>query len=452
MTASIIQFPGKRVAAQLPAPQNEKVRDDSVPTKKPPRRRSKAQSDGRRRNNPKSRSVEPNIQEIPGENGGCSYRVQIRKSVQGESVSFTKTFSKLAMARKWKKRKLAEIELDGIQTVSKKGDTVAAAITARLTKHKHLGRSARQQLDWLKNSDFGKKKLTELSLESLTDLADDMLAEERQPQTVAGYLAILVNTLHWASRRNFIIPVAALKEAMEHMWERKSAVDKIARTGIDRVVKELRKDHEVAMARHKSELADLGRGAAKPIAPVCPSFIVTEATIEGAFKTIASGCGFLGWYSDEAASFWGGHSMSKDQRAKTSGIVSKLWDGDWIVRPRVGQDGDGYVPPTPTTINLMFQPVLIRDTYGDEFLIGQGLLARMLPCWPESKMGSRRYRRPTEEEAAAANRFHDEVEAALRNTLEDSRALLRREMPVSPIACSLICPAMAFTSSALRPM
>ncbi|SNT74293.1 tyrosine-type recombinase/integrase [Paracoccus seriniphilus] len=219
MTANIIQFPANRVAAQLPAPQTENVRDDSAPTRNLPRRASNARSDGRRMHNPKSRSVEPNIQEIPGENGGCSYRVQIRKSVQGESVSFTKTFSKLAMARKWKKRKLAEIEIDGVQTVSKKGDTVAAAITARLAKHKHLGRSARQQLDWLKNSDFGKKKLTELSLESLTDLADDMLAEERQPQTVAGYLAILVNTLHWASRRNFIIPVAALKEAMEHMWE-----------------------------------------------------------------------------------------------------------------------------------------------------------------------------------------------------------------------------------------
>ncbi|ABV94244.1 hypothetical protein Dshi_2511 [Dinoroseobacter shibae DFL 12 = DSM 16493] len=208
MTANIIQFPGNRVAAPLPAPQNEKVRDDGASTKNLPRRDSNTRSDGRRMHNPKPRSVEPNIQEIPDENGRCSYRVQISKSVQGESVSFTKTFSKLA-----------EIELDGVQTVSKKGDTVAAAITARLAKQKHLGRSARQQLDWLKNSDFGKKKLTDLSLESLTDLADDMLAEERQPQTVAGYLAILVNTLHWASRRNFIIPVATLKEAMEHMWE-----------------------------------------------------------------------------------------------------------------------------------------------------------------------------------------------------------------------------------------
>lgn len=219
MTENIIQFPGKRVAAPLPTSQNGKARDESAATKTPPRRGSKPPSDGRRMNNPKSRSVEPNIQEMPGENGGCSYRVQIRKTVQGESVSFTKTFTKLAMAKKWKNRKLAEIEVHGVQTVSRKGDTVADAITARLAKHKHLGRSARQQLDWLKKSDFGKRKLTELSLESLTDLADDMLAEERQPQTVAGYLTILVNTLHWASRRNFIIPVAALKEAMEHMWE-----------------------------------------------------------------------------------------------------------------------------------------------------------------------------------------------------------------------------------------
>ena len=83
---------------------------------------------------------------------------------------------------KWKKRKLAEIELDGAQAVSRCGDTVADAITARLATHKSLGRSAKQQLGWLKKSEFGKKKLSELSLEALTDFADDMLEEERQPQ------------------------------------------------------------------------------------------------------------------------------------------------------------------------------------------------------------------------------------------------------------------------------
>lgn len=202
--------------------------------------------------------------------------------------------------------------------------------------------------------------------------------------------------------------------------ERKSAADKLANAGINRVIMRLREEHEVAVARHKSEVAKSGRGEAKPSAPVCPGFLVTEPTVEGAFKTIASGCGFLGWFTDEAASFWGGHSMSKDQRAKTSGIVSKFWDGDHFFRPRAGQDGDGYVPPTATTINLMFQPTLIRDTYGDEFLIGQGLLARMLPCWPESNMGKRKYRRPTEEDEAAVERFADGVEAALTNTLDNA--------------------------------
>jgi hypothetical protein len=124
----------------------------------------------------------------------------------------------------------------------------------------------------------------------------------------------------------------------------------------------LREEHKVAMANHKAALSGLGRGEEKPEQPVCPSFLVTEATIEGAFKAIATGCGFLGWFTDEAAAFWGGHSMSKDQRAKSSGIVSNLWDGSYSVRPRAGQDGDGYVPPTATTINLMFQPTLIRDT------------------------------------------------------------------------------------------
>jgi hypothetical protein len=201
--------------------------------------------------------------------------------------------------------------------------------------------------------------------------------------------------------------------------ERKSAADKIPRTGLDRVVMRLREEHKIATANHKAALSGLGRGDERPEAPVCPSFPVTEATIEGAFKTIATRCAFLGWFTDEAAAFWGGHSMSKDQSAKSSGIVSNLWDGSYFLRPRAGQDGDGYVPPTATTINLMFQPTLIPDTYGDEFLIGQGLLARMLPSWPESNMGKRKYRRPSPEVEAAAANFHVAIEADLIATLED---------------------------------
>ncbi|WP_299362650.1 site-specific integrase [uncultured Paracoccus sp.] len=223
MSTNIITFPVPRATICPAAPTQTQnpdsdTRTDSRNEHLPPST-SPAHLDGRRKQGANSRSVEPNIQVIPGENGRCSYRVQIRKSMAGKPLSFTKTFSKLAMARKWKKRKLAEIEIEGVQAVSRCGHTVGDAITARLAAHKHLGRSATQHLGWLKASQFGNTKLAELSLESLIDLADDMLGEERLPQTVAGYLSILVNTLDWASRRGFSVPVAAMKQAMEIMWE-----------------------------------------------------------------------------------------------------------------------------------------------------------------------------------------------------------------------------------------
>lgn len=182
MSANIITFPGSHTVT-CPATSAKGMKPNalaSVGDKPLPDNSSQALTDRRRKNHGTSRSVEPNIQEIPGENGKLSYRVQIRKSVSGTSISFTKTFSKLAMARKWKKRKLAEIEIDGVETVARNGDTVADVIAARLATHKNLGRSAKQQLGWVKKSEFGKKKLADLSLECLTDLADEMLAEERQ--------------------------------------------------------------------------------------------------------------------------------------------------------------------------------------------------------------------------------------------------------------------------------
>ncbi len=259
----------------------------------------------------------------------------------------------------------------------------------------------------------------------LRSAAEAIMRKTQGPAAIAAQSVLSVASLAAASRAKVQTlgspaPTTAALVTIALSGERKSAADKIARAGIDRVVMRRREEHEVAMASYKSELANIGRGEEKPTAPTSPSFLVTEPTIEGAFKAIATGVGFLGWFTDEAASFWGGHSMSKDQRAKTSGNVSKLWDCDYFFRPRATQEGDGYVPPTATTMNLMFQPTLIRDTYGDEFLIGQGLLARMLPSWPESNMGNRKYRRPSAEDEAAAERFQEEIEAALSATLEDT--------------------------------
>jgi hypothetical protein len=130
VSAKIISFPGPRAAMCAPTPTHRKNRNadtHKVSGAKHPTARS---SDGRRKKGSKSQSVEPSIQEIPGENGGKSYRVQIRKSVGGQTFSFTKTFSQLSMAKKRKRRKIAEIEMGGVLSVSSDGETVADAVSA----------------------------------------------------------------------------------------------------------------------------------------------------------------------------------------------------------------------------------------------------------------------------------------------------------------------------------
>jgi hypothetical protein len=59
----------------------------------------------------KSQKSEPNITPLKTQGGETRYRVQIRVRADGKQFSFTKTFSALKTARKWRNRKLAEIEL-----------------------------------------------------------------------------------------------------------------------------------------------------------------------------------------------------------------------------------------------------------------------------------------------------------------------------------------------------
>jgi hypothetical protein len=68
----------------------------------------------------------------------------------------------------------------------------------------------------------------------------------------------------------------------------------------------------------------------------------------------------------------------------------------------------------------MFQPILIREMHSDAFLTGQGILARMLPAWPKSKMGSWKFKRAADAERAAAEHFAAKTGDGLRTTLEDS--------------------------------
>lgn len=258
----------------------------------------------------------------------------------------------------------------------------------------------------------------------IREVVEAIAKKTQAPKAIAAQSVLAVVSMTFASRvqvqtlgspanATCFFVLAALS------GERKSATDRLAMGGVNMTVLELRQEYVQNLKEHEEIIASLERDATKPPRPVCPNFLVTEPTIEGAFKAISSGAGFLGWFTDEASTFLGGHSMSKEKQALTCGTLSKLWDGAFFVRPRATQEGDGYVPPTSTTLNLMFQPNLISQSFGNEFMLGQGILARMLPSWPESNMGKRLYRKSEASDDAIVAKFQAVTAKALRDTLED---------------------------------
>ena len=99
---------------------------------------------------------------------------------------------------------------------------------------------------------------------------------------------------------------------------------------VNRTVLELRQEHAQHLMEHDEIRRRPGARCGKTRLGRCaPEFPCDppEPTIARAFKAISSGAEFLGWFTDEAATFFGGYSMSQDKLALTCGIISKLWDG-----------------------------------------------------------------------------------------------------------------------------
>ena len=66
--------------------------------------------------------------------------------------------------------------------------TISDVIEDRLEGGKSLGRSAKQNLNYIRNHEFGRTRVSTLTQQQLDDFADLMSAGDRLPQTVAGYL------------------------------------------------------------------------------------------------------------------------------------------------------------------------------------------------------------------------------------------------------------------------
>lgn len=128
-------------------------------------------------------------------------------------------------------------------------------------------------------------------------------------------------------------------------------------------------------------------GAAPP-PPLKPILICTDPTIEGLGKLLAEGQPSMGVFSAEGGTFVGGYGMSKDQRLKTAAAMSNLWDGTPIDRVR-SQDGASILVGRRVSLHLMMQPGVAGGLLGDDGMVDQGFLSRVLVAAPDSTAGTR---------------------------------------------------------------
>lgn len=207
---------GKESSAAAHAPDASKLTKQRSPKRKQRNVNDQASAA------PKQKKPEPNTTVIKNSDGSTSYRVQLRGRVSGKMHSLCRTFSSLTIARAWRKRMIAEIELNGfpVSDAGKAVPTISDILKDRLERDKKIQRSALQCLRYLsRHPTWRTTKCSELTVDLIMNFAEALIDAGRAPQTTAGYMAIFATTLQRARRRGAPIPPQVIEDAMSLLWE-----------------------------------------------------------------------------------------------------------------------------------------------------------------------------------------------------------------------------------------
>jgi hypothetical protein len=243
---------------------------------------------------------------------------------------------------------------------------------------------------------------------------------------------------------NRSVPVALYLICLAVTGERKSTSDDIAMRPIEAYERELRAAHAVDSFNHavaqqvwkitKDNIEKQAKGGTKPIgraelerklkehgeeptAPVEPTLLTDEPTIQGLEKHYAAGMPILGLFATEGGKFINGHSMTDDRskiRAATS--LSNLWDGKPIRRLRA-ESGSTYMPGRRLSMHLQVQPDIASTLLADADLKAQGFLSRLLIAYPESMIGNRPFRAEQATTAVYLSAYEAHILGLLRTDL-----------------------------------
>jgi hypothetical protein len=165
--------------------------------------------------------------------------------------------------------------------------------------------------------------------------------------------------------------------------------------------------------RTASEIADSLRDVGpEPEEPIHYVRMLSDPNYEGLVKHMGRGQGSLAWFNNEAGQSIGGNALHEENKLKFGAGLSKLWDGQSLDRIRASEVATS-LPGRRVTTHLMVQPDIARPFLSDPVLRSQGWLSRALIAEPESLIGSRKFREPTDADRARLAPFRTRLRELL---------------------------------------
>lgn len=201
------------------------------------------------------------------------------------------------------------------------------------------------------------------------------------------------------------------EKALLDIYVEEMALYKRQKVSYEQVKKTAQKNCGIEANRENIEAA-LNLIGEEPKEPLTPNVIVTDPTPAGLMRHFQNSRPSLGLFSDEGGQFVGGYAMLKEHQIETAANLSKFWDGKPITKAR-GVDGTVRVADRRLTMHLMLQPQVASGFVGNGALLDQGILSRALIVYPESTIGTRKYKRRNLRRVPEMKAYHERILAIL---------------------------------------
>lgn len=200
-------------------------------------------------------------------------------------------------------------------------------------------------------------------------------------QSLLGAASLLTQGLFNVETLSGARPLSLYLLTLAESGDGKSTADRASLAPVTEWQRSESKRYSVALADVDRIKATRKKGDDPPEPPACPFRLVTDATVEGLRRDLDAGVCSQGVFTDEAAAILSGYGMSAEQRAKTAGVFSKLWDAGHL---SVSRASGGRVERYGRRVaaHWLIQPMAAAEALGDPLLSALGFWPRWLLAWP----------------------------------------------------------------------